>query len=248
MRYHINPTTGRVNICRADPQAVKGKGCPFGGAEAHYPTKQEARGAYEKTQEAVRKPLKRQKSKSSLELEIEAGTEKWGPRGAGPDVNGLSSEEAIKARREHAEELIADHRLNSSMAEEKLFENAHKAGIPLGFLKHVMSDLEFEEKRRERIKEFNESRAERAQARPLPVLGTELEIDAHWTNVPGEGNIKQIRNPRGKETASIQLRDGFYLLGARDEAGQFVYFQQNSFSSEHEALKYLARNKHLLKI
>lgn len=45
--YHINPETGRVNICRADP--IKGR-CPFGSAEEHFQDKEEARKHYENSQ------------------------------------------------------------------------------------------------------------------------------------------------------------------------------------------------------
>lgn len=45
--YHINPTTGRVNICRADP--AKGR-CPFGSSEEHFKDKAEARQFYENSQ------------------------------------------------------------------------------------------------------------------------------------------------------------------------------------------------------
>lgn len=55
--YHINPKTGRVNICRADP--AKGK-CPFGSAQEHFEDKTEARKHYEKSQrpaESLRKVI-----------------------------------------------------------------------------------------------------------------------------------------------------------------------------------------------
>lgn len=42
-RYHVNPETGNPNICRA----VKG-GCPFGGEEAHFDSKNDARKAFER--------------------------------------------------------------------------------------------------------------------------------------------------------------------------------------------------------
>jgi hypothetical protein len=45
--YHINPTTGRVNICRADPAKDR---CPFGSAEEHFEDKAEARKHYENSQ------------------------------------------------------------------------------------------------------------------------------------------------------------------------------------------------------
>lgn len=43
-KYHISPSTGRPNICRATKTA-----CPYGGAEAHYDSKDQARKAYEKS-------------------------------------------------------------------------------------------------------------------------------------------------------------------------------------------------------
>lgn len=52
-RYHINPETGRANICRATVRA-----CPVGGTDGkeapHFDTKEEARTYYEQQQEAQR--------------------------------------------------------------------------------------------------------------------------------------------------------------------------------------------------
>lgn len=48
--YHINPTTGRVNICRADP--ARGR-CPFGSAREHFQDKAAARKHYENSQNPV---------------------------------------------------------------------------------------------------------------------------------------------------------------------------------------------------
>lgn len=47
-RYHISPTTGRPNQCTATVRA-----CPVGGESEHYASKEEARGAYEKTMNAA---------------------------------------------------------------------------------------------------------------------------------------------------------------------------------------------------
>ena len=41
-RFHINPKTGEPGICHAQ------KNCPFGGEDAHFASKNEARAAYEK--------------------------------------------------------------------------------------------------------------------------------------------------------------------------------------------------------
>lgn len=60
-RYHISPSTGRPNQCRATKQ------CPFGGEKDHYPTKEAAREAYEKQQEKNTMPtgMKRKASKET---------------------------------------------------------------------------------------------------------------------------------------------------------------------------------------
>lgn len=58
-KYHINPETGRANQCNAK---IK---CRFGADTKHYASKEEARGAYEKTmkKETVSKPLKKTSAK-----------------------------------------------------------------------------------------------------------------------------------------------------------------------------------------
>ena len=53
-RYHINPQTGEVGKCRAR------RGCPFGGEDSHFSTKEEAARAYEE----------RQKGRTFLETRI----------------------------------------------------------------------------------------------------------------------------------------------------------------------------------
>lgn len=45
MKYHISPTTGNPGVCKAQ------KFCPFGRADAHYDSKEEARAAYERAME-----------------------------------------------------------------------------------------------------------------------------------------------------------------------------------------------------
>lgn len=50
MPYHINPETGRPNICRATTL------CPFGGSEAHFASKDEARAQYEARMKATEVP------------------------------------------------------------------------------------------------------------------------------------------------------------------------------------------------
>lgn len=56
-QYHISPTTGNPNLCRAQP----GK-CPFGANEPHFATKDEARTAYEEAQGGTPAPTRRKRS------------------------------------------------------------------------------------------------------------------------------------------------------------------------------------------
>ncbi len=47
VKYHVNPKTGEPGLCGA-----QANNCPFGGGDVHYPTKEAARSAYEKTMAA----------------------------------------------------------------------------------------------------------------------------------------------------------------------------------------------------
>lgn len=145
-KFHISPTTGRVNICRATVQA-----CPIGGD--HYDSKESAHAAYESKNEAL-------------------------------NTTSLKKNQTVS---------------------------------------------------------YDEPKAKQ-----LPIGGSALNVDTDWTVIPGEGRFKFITSDEGSEKASIQLRDGFYILGARDANGGFVHFQENSFISEDDALKHLAKNKRLL--
>jgi len=46
MTFHVNPKTGNPSVCRATEK----RGCPFGGEDIHFESKEEARAAYEKKQ------------------------------------------------------------------------------------------------------------------------------------------------------------------------------------------------------
>lgn len=54
-KYHINPDTGRANLCHADPSNPKGRGCDFavdGVVPEHFASKDEAKASYEKSMKA----------------------------------------------------------------------------------------------------------------------------------------------------------------------------------------------------
>ncbi len=63
-KYHINPKTGNASVCRAK------KNCPFGGDDAHYPTKEAAAAAYEAKMEQERLVHQRLSDKSYLNIPI----------------------------------------------------------------------------------------------------------------------------------------------------------------------------------
>lgn len=68
VRYHISPTTGRPNICRAE------KECPIGGA--HYDNKVDARAGYEASQAAATIPTAQKKvKKAAVVPEVSIGEE-----------------------------------------------------------------------------------------------------------------------------------------------------------------------------
>lgn len=75
-KYHISPTTGRPNICRATVRA-----CPIGGQDEHYSSADEARNAYEtkmsdQTFQSVSKGSKKMKP---LPQSVEYGLLTGGP-------------------------------------------------------------------------------------------------------------------------------------------------------------------------
>lgn len=64
-RYHYNPSTGNVGICRADPSKPRSRGCKFSLSEdEHYASPEAASRAYEATQDPFAAP----KSTSGREL------------------------------------------------------------------------------------------------------------------------------------------------------------------------------------
>lgn len=247
-KYHINPETGQVNLCRAN--SLKTKGCPFGGEGDHYSSKESAHLAYEKRNESLNSvSLKKSPKKSKSQIELEGRIKKWGPVGGGPITEGLSSDEAFEVRKRYAESLIADHRLTAETDDEVISEKAHKSGIPSSFLKNQIMNLKYDSERAERKKAWDAKYGKDApKVEPKQIPGTSFEIDNEWTNIQGEGRFKFIKSISGKGAASIQIRDGFYILGARDEAGGYVHFQKNSFISENDAVDYLLQNKKLLEI
>lgn len=235
-KYHINPETGRVNICRADDS--KAKGCPFGGAEAHYTTKEGARSAYEKQNETFQSaPLKKLSSKEKEEVARQERIKRWGPEGGGPNVDGMNPDEAFAERKRFAKSAIQNFGLTSESSEEEIAEAAHSVGLPASFLKNRIGAEVHDAKRAELQKAWNKKYGKNAvKPAPVAIPGSNFVIDAQWENIPGEGKYKYIRSSDDKVKASIQLREGFYILGARDMvAGRLVKFELNQFGSLEDA-------------
>ena len=65
-KYHINPKTGNAGICRA-----QAGGCPFGGDDEHYSTREEALTAYGARAQELPQSLKRGETSSAPEARRE---------------------------------------------------------------------------------------------------------------------------------------------------------------------------------
>jgi hypothetical protein len=60
-----------------------------------------------------------------------------------------------------------------------------------------------------------------------------------WTYEPGEAPFKRVLDEEGNSRGSIELRDGDYILGARNSSNRrLVQFPKTAFESEHEAVEY----------
>ncbi len=78
-KYHINPDSGKPNICKAQEG-----NCPYGGEDRHYATREEARGAYEaiygdswtRSLKRIREQLDSESLKTGTELPQGAATER----------------------------------------------------------------------------------------------------------------------------------------------------------------------------
>jgi hypothetical protein len=83
-KYHINPETGNPGLCRAQQQ------CRFGGSSAHYGSEQEAREAFEVTQEALQSFKKEDPAESKTVFLLKSGDKHDG------DVTIIKSFEELK--------------------------------------------------------------------------------------------------------------------------------------------------------
>lgn len=82
-RYHYNPETGKVGICKADPSKPNSRGCSFKLTEnEHFQSAEEASQAYEKTQDPFAKTL------DSKGKELSAQQERYFEKSAVRDENG----------------------------------------------------------------------------------------------------------------------------------------------------------------
>lgn len=93
--YHLNPNTGRVGKCDANPNNPRSTGCKFNlGEEEHFATKEEARAAYEKSNVAVPKATVRYsflKNFQALEEKFKAGFEGIPTRFFNADLRGKAA-------------------------------------------------------------------------------------------------------------------------------------------------------------
>lgn len=68
---------------------------------------------------------------------------------------------------------------------------------------------------------------------------TTVDAELHWTHIPGEGMFKPLLDANGNTRASLQFREGFYVLGARDASTRrLIFFDRSNFESEEQAVSY----------
>lgn len=93
-KYHISPSTGKPNICRAHS-----KPCPIGGADDHYPTKEAAQKGFEKAMS----------EQTMTATKVDAGARKAALKAAEPKWVRLREVEAtIEAANEAADKALRD--------------------------------------------------------------------------------------------------------------------------------------------
>ena len=71
-KFHINAETGNVGSCKAE----KGK-CPFGGDENHFPSKEEARSAFEASVKVSESSPKKMRSDGFIQVVDKWGNVRW---------------------------------------------------------------------------------------------------------------------------------------------------------------------------
>lgn len=275
VKYHINPETSRVNICRASV-----KDCPVSGSSDHYDSKEEAFAARENklTEElGTFTPLakKAEATKPARTPEMEKASNAYyefylNEIRKDPESDSKRIEDVAKLvglEPDFLKEEVARHRAKDAelRAEAKKVYDAKVeeviAALPQTIKKgsivavpyygtDVVRMIKVDSLRRGVISGntvhdgdvYEEIYMEDVplstvlkSSRKLP-----LKADSNWSFIPGEGRFKMIRDENGATRGSIQSREGFYILGARDAAsGRLISFQENQFAFEDEASAYL---------
>jgi hypothetical protein len=68
---------------------------------------------------------------------------------------------------------------------------------------------------------------------------SQISIEARWTIIPGEGRFKMLLDSDGNSRGSVQLREGMFILGARDtNTRRLISFGKSNFETEEEAVTY----------
>lgn len=275
VKYHINPETSRVNICRASV-----KDCPVSGSSDHYDSKEEAFAAREnklteelgtftplvRNAEATKPPRTPEMEKASNAYyefylnEIRKDPESDSKRiedvaklvGLEPD---FLKEEVVRQRAKDAELRAEAKKAYDAKVEEVIaalpqtIKKGSIVAVPY-YGTDVIRMIKVDSLRRGVISGntvhdgdvYEEIYMEDVplstvlkSSRNLP-----LKADTNWSFIPGEGRFKMIRDENGATRGSIQSREGFYILGARDaSSGRLISFAENQFAFEDEASAYL---------
>jgi hypothetical protein len=125
-KFHVNPKTGNTGACKAK------NNCPFGGESEHYSTQEEARAAYEGSQEKIKKNWeKAYASTRDLEYKIVTGSKHSG------DISYASMEDAKEQLLEGVD-MAQDE--GSDVVGENYYESLNTLQVDLSSAK---SDKEF---------------------------------------------------------------------------------------------------------
>lgn len=203
-KYHINPETGRVNICTATVQE-----CRYGSADDHYTSKEAARKASE------------DKLTEDLGVFAQMPAKTTGHQDANdrePQLADVLKEivpAITAAKTKKLTRLYSDHPFTIDFIER---------------LDPILGDL-----------------TPRDAVEVYEAVERFTLIDSYypqrgWSVNSGEPMFKRILDNEGNSRGSIERRDGFYILGARDrKTEKLIHFEDNSFETANDAVEYFQK-------
>ena len=239
-KYHISPTTGRANICRATK-----RGCPLGADAPHFESKEAARAGYEAQQKGseVPPPAKRTSEPAAppappVPTAIELRREEENLR---DELYGYSVGDLLYTRGVGLAEIEEAEREGSYAVTAKV-PSYYEVGISTDLARSVLglpsrpqtsadhtpprrAQVEFSEAQeacngRMTLQEAIEAEARvkeaRSKLRALEHAAWLAKARARVTVTDAEyvgGKFREVKNSKGLVLGNITFREGFYLAG-----------------------------------